>query len=83
VSGRVAYHMDETVVRTKRAMMASSRQSCLLINSRRFGHTALHVLAELSEFDTVISDKPLPQETSTELNGGDTVVKIATKEQGT
>ena len=83
VSGRIAYHMDETVVRTKRAMMASSRQSCLLINSRRFGHTALHVLAELTEFDTVISDKPLPQETSAELNSGATVVKIATKEQVT
>lgn len=81
VSGRVAYHMDETVVRTKRAMMASSRQSCLLINSRRFGHTALHVLAELTEFGTVISDRPLPQETSIELNSGETVVKIATKEQ--
>lgn len=81
VSGRVAYHMDETVVRTKRAMMASSRQSCLLINSRRFGHTALHVLAALTEFGTVISDKPLPQETSIELTNGETVVKIATKEQ--
>jgi DeoR/GlpR family transcriptional regulator of sugar metabolism len=83
VSGRVAYHMDETVVRTKRAMMASSRQSCLLINSRRFGHTALHVLAELTEFDTVISDKPLPPETSSELSNGETVVKIASKEQQT
>ena len=83
VSGRIAYHMDETVVRTKRAMMASSRQSCLLINNRRFGHTALHVLAGLDEFDTVISDRPLPQETANELNAGETVVKIAQKEQMT
>jgi len=83
VSGRLAYHMDETVVRTKRAMMASSRQSCLLINNRRFGHTALHVLADLNEFDTVISDRALPQETSNELNTAETVVKIAEKEQTT
>ena len=81
VSGRLAYHMDETVVRTKRAMMASSRQSCLLINNRRFGHTALHVLADLNEFDTVISDKALPQETLIELNTAETVVKIAETEQ--
>lgn len=81
ITGRLAYHMDETVVRTKRAMMASSRLSCLLINSRRFGHTALHVLADLNEFDTVISDQPLPHETSVELNDGTTVVKIAAKEE--
>lgn len=77
VSGRVAYHMDETVVRTKRAMMASSRQNCLLINSRRFGHTALHVLADVTEFDTIISDEPLPQATSIELNTARTSVRIA------
>lgn len=83
VSGRIAYHMDEAVVRTKRAMIAASRQNCLLINSRRFGHTALHVLADLNEFDTVISDRPLPQETSVALEAGPTVVRIATREETT
>jgi DeoR/GlpR family transcriptional regulator of sugar metabolism len=68
--------MDEAVVRTKRAMMAASRQKCLMINSRRFGHTALHVLADLSEFDTVVSDKPLPHDTAAELIGGKTTVRI-------
>lgn len=82
-SGRLAYHMDEAVVRTKRAMIASSGQSCLLINSRRFRHTALHVLADLGEFDTVISDKPLPPETSAELDNARTVTMIATKEEST
>ena len=80
VSGALAYHMDEAVVRTKRAMMASSRQSCLMINSRRFGHTALHVLADLNEFDTVLSDRSLPYETAAELDSGKTKVRIATKE---
>lgn len=78
-AGRLAYHMDETAVRAKRAMMASSRRTCLLVNSRRFGHTALHVLADLAEFDTVISDAPLPQDTSAELGEAKTVVRI-TKE---
>ena len=76
-SGRLSYHMDEAVVRTKRAMMAASRQACLLVNSWRFGHTALHVLADLAEFDTVISDKSLPHDTAAELGGGKTVVCIA------
>lgn len=79
-SGRLAYHMDDTVVRSKRAMIASSRQSCLLVNSRRFGHTALHVLADLNDFGTIISDKPLPHETAMQLEGGRTTVKIATEE---
>ena len=75
-TGRLAYHMDEAVVRSKRAMMRASSQTCLLINNRRFGHTALHVLADLSEFDTVISDKPLPHDTAAELCDR-TVVRIA------
>jgi DeoR/GlpR family transcriptional regulator of sugar metabolism len=72
--------MDEAVVRTKRAMITSSRQSCLMINNRRFGHTALHVLADLTEFDTVLSDKPLPHDTLAELGDSKTVVRIAHKE---
>lgn len=82
-SERLAYHMDEAVVRAKRAMMASSRQACLLVNSRRFGHTALHVLADLAEFDTVISDNPLPHDTTAELAERKTVVRIAHKETTT
>ncbi|PRD44788.1 DeoR family transcriptional regulator [Phyllobacterium phragmitis] len=80
-SGRYAYHMDEDIVRTKRAMMKSSRQACLLINSRRFGHTALHVLGDLSEFSTIISDKPLPEDVLAELAHADTTIKIARWEE--
>ncbi|MFP8965189.1 DeoR/GlpR family DNA-binding transcription regulator [Pokkaliibacter sp. CJK22405] len=57
VSGTSVFHMDDEVVRAKRAMMASAARTCLLINHNRFGRTALHVLADLSEFDTVITDK--------------------------
>jgi DeoR/GlpR family transcriptional regulator of sugar metabolism len=80
VSGRLAYHMDEVVVRTKRAMMAASRQSCLLINARRLGHTALHVMADLADFDTVISDAALPDDTTSALAGGRTRITIASRE---
>ena len=56
VSGRLAYHMDDNVVRAKRAMISSSTKSCLLVNHQRIGHTALHVMADLADFDTVITD---------------------------
>lgn len=54
------FHMDEAVVGTKRAMMAQARRCCLLVNHARFGHAALHKLADLSEFDHIITDR-LPE----------------------
>ncbi len=57
VSGRQAFHMEAQVVRAKRAMIAAADRACLLVNHRRFGHTALYRLADLGEFDTIISDQ--------------------------
>jgi len=66
VSGTIAFHMDDTVVRAKRAMMAAAERRCLLVNHQRFGRSALHLLAELSDFDTIITDAPpAPQERAT------------------
>ncbi len=63
VSGLQAFHMDDAVVRAKRAMMAASARCCLLINHARFGRSALHVLADLTEFDTIITDDaPAPED---------------------
>ncbi|MFD2650846.1 DeoR/GlpR family DNA-binding transcription regulator [Brucella rhizosphaerae] len=57
VNGRLVYHMDESVVRTKRAMTASATRTCLLVNHQRFRRTALHVMADLADFDAIITDK--------------------------
>ena len=57
VSGTEVFHMDEDVVRTKRAMIRAAKRSCLMVNHTRFGHIALHKLGELAEFDTIISDR--------------------------
>lgn len=62
VSGTQAFHMDDNVVRAKRAMMASATRSCLLVNHSRFGRTALHVLARLEEFDRIITDSTPPDD---------------------
>lgn len=58
VSGLEVFHMDDSVVRAKRAMMSSGAKSYLLVNHSRFGRTALHKLADLSEFDGIITDAP-------------------------
>jgi DeoR/GlpR family transcriptional regulator of sugar metabolism len=57
VSGRKAFHMDDDVIRAKRAMMASATKTCLLVNHQRFGRVALHVMADLENFDVVITDR--------------------------
>lgn len=63
VSGLNAFHMDDAVVRTKRLMMAAAGKCCLLINHQRFGRSALHVLADLAEFDAIITDNdPAPED---------------------
>ena len=56
VSGMQAFHMDDEVVRAKRAMQASATQSCLLVNHARFDRTALHKLCDLTDYAAIITD---------------------------
>lgn len=56
VSGNQVFHMDDDVVRAKRAMLGSATKNCLMINHSRFDRVALHFLANLEEFDTIITD---------------------------
>ena len=58
VAGLRAFHMDEAVTRAKRAMMDAAERRCLLIGHTRFGKTALHALAGLDEFDSILTDGP-------------------------
>ncbi len=54
--GLLAFHMDDSVVRAKLAMMNAASRKCLLINHSRFDRTALHVLSDLKNFDWIITD---------------------------
>ncbi|TJZ91816.1 DeoR/GlpR transcriptional regulator [Paracoccus gahaiensis] len=58
VAGLQAFHMDDDAVRAKRAMMQAAEKSVLLVNHARFGRSALHMLADLTEFDAIITDAP-------------------------
>lgn len=69
VSGLEAFHMDERAMRAKRAMMASAEKSCLLVNHQRFGKSALHRLANLNEFATIITDAE-PASMTAYINAG-------------
>ena len=60
VLGAVAYHQQEEVVKTKRALMEAADRRVLLIDSSKFGKTALIKLAALNEFDLVITDSGIP-----------------------
>lgn len=51
-----AFHPEESVIATKRAMMRAGGQVWLMVNHARFGHSALHKLADLTAFDGLITD---------------------------
>jgi len=77
VNGRLVYHMDENVVRTKRAMTASATRTCLLVNHQRFGRPALHVMADLADFDAIITDTSPGREITAELEQAGIKLTIA------
>ena len=79
VNGLSVFHMDADVVRTKRAMMAAAGQSCLLVNHKRFGTAALHLLADLTEFQTIITDDDPGAEARTALAQAGLSLTIATE----
>ena len=62
VFGDAAYHQDEDVLHTKCALMAGAQTAVLMVDSSKFGVTALHRMAGLDAFDAVITDSGLPAE---------------------
>jgi DeoR/GlpR family transcriptional regulator of sugar metabolism len=61
VIGTTAYHQEQDVVKIKRALMAAVERKILLMDSSKFGRTAINRLAQLSEFDLVITDDGLDE----------------------
>ena len=61
VSGLVAYHQHEEVIRAKRAMMNVSENKVLLIDSSKFTRIALNKFSELREFDRIFTNKEIDQ----------------------
>lgn len=80
VSGLQAFHMDDEVVRSKRAMQAASTQSCLLVNHTRFDRTALHELCPLTDYAAIITDDTPSQAARDALAQGGVALTIAKEE---
>ncbi|MDQ0392780.1 DeoR/GlpR family DNA-binding transcription regulator [Labrys monachus] len=57
----VTYHQDEEVLKIKRALMNIAHTKVLMVDSSKFGVTALNRLAGLDAFDVVITDNGLPE----------------------
>ena len=72
--------MEAQVVRAKRAMIAAADRACLLISHQRFGHTALHRLADLGDFDTIISDAAPGQDAARALAEAGLTLTLAQQE---
>lgn len=83
VAGTRAFHMDDTVVRTKAAMIACADKTCLLVNHQRFGRSALHLLAELSDFDTIITDANPSNDARAPLDRAGIALRVAFEQDRT
>ncbi|GHB31766.1 DeoR/GlpR family DNA-binding transcription regulator [Salinicola rhizosphaerae] len=62
ILGTTAYVQDPAVTQIKRAQMAAAERRILLVHSAKFGRSALHRLADLTEFDLVLIDSGLAGE---------------------
>lgn len=79
ISGTAALIQDPQVVRVKQAMLAAAARRVLLVDSSKFGKVALHLFADLADFDAVYCDDALPAETATALRAAGvrlTLVKL-------
>ena len=79
VKGTEVFHMDEAAVRTKRAMMAASAKSFLLVNHARMDAQALHRFATLNEFEAVITDAAPADSVAQSLETAGVSLNIAEK----
>lgn len=81
VSGLEVFHMDDAVVRAKRAMILQGAIRVLLVNHARFGRAALHRLATLDEFDHIITDASPAEDNLTALRQAGLTLTISDTEK--
>ena len=61
-------------------MIASAARRCLLVNHKRFNHTALHVLATVDEFEVIITDQEPPDGARVALERANVALRVASLE---
>jgi DeoR/GlpR family transcriptional regulator of sugar metabolism len=76
------YHSEEEVGKTKQALRAIAEFRVLLVNSQKFGITALHRVGDLAEFDVVITDAGISGPDLDRLREEKLEVRVAKLEPG-
>jgi DeoR/GlpR family transcriptional regulator of sugar metabolism len=77
VQGAAAFIQDQQVVRVKQAMMAVAQKRVLLVDHYKFERAALHMLANLAEFDVVLATDGLDAERRDALVNSGVALQIA------
>ena len=67
ISDLQCFHPYEDCVQVKRAMMASSAESILLLDHTKLNRRALHTFASMTDFDQVIVDSQTPDHVVADL----------------
>ena len=81
IDGPSAFHQDQEVVQVKRRMMRSAARRYLLVDHEKFGRTALHFLADLDDFDGVVTGARLPQDAARVLGDRGITLHVAEEER--
>lgn len=77
VSGLLAFHQEQEIVKVKNIMMSSATKRILLVDHTKIGKVALHRLAELSDFDLVIVDSGVDPKFVEEMHNAHIPIEIA------
>ncbi|GII29219.1 DeoR/GlpR family DNA-binding transcription regulator [Planotetraspora mira] len=77
VSDRYAFHQEQEIVLVKRAMLQSGTRRILAIDHSKLGRVALHRVAPLDVFDTIVVDSLAPGEAIDRLRERHLNVEIA------
>ncbi|MBS0993559.1 DeoR/GlpR transcriptional regulator [Gluconobacter cerinus] len=77
IHGLSAYHQDEDLIKAKSALMNMADRRVLMVDSRKFGISALNHLANLTDFDAVITDSGLSGEIADRMMGAGVKLHIA------
>lgn len=80
ISGHVALIQDPQVTRVKQAMLAAAARKVLLVDGTKFGKVALHLLADLAQFDAIYTDGTLPDDVTQRLrDAGTELIQVTEK----
>lgn len=74
ISGTSALIQDPQVTRVKQAMLAAASRKVLLVDQTKFDKVALHLFADLTDFDAIYTDATLPKDIVQRLHDAGTQV---------